>query len=170
MKRKAIVLLNVLLLLFVFIGCDNKEKNVYDVNKDVTNQNGSNSSQPEEAKDMGEDFDEASDINTLLIGYRNLLDTDIGMICIIDPVSNQQINVDALPAGETITSEISVPASAKELKWAIYNENGELYSESTTDITTASDSVWFILKGSNSVENIDVLFNATEKELNDVVK
>ena len=81
------------------------------------------------------------------------------------PITEEQVNVDALADGETILVGSSMPREINELDWAIYNSKGELYSESTTDISQANESVWIVLKGDKAVEDIQVLFDKTEDEL-----
>lgn len=170
MKKRTIIITLILAVVFSLTGCNNKKSDVHDVNKDVTNLAKDYAEQIDESKQEIEALDEASGVTKLTVCYINLLSADIGMICMIDPVTMQQINVDALPSGQLISTDIKVPTENKEIKWAIYNKNGELYSESTTDASSAKNSVWIILKGDKKLDGIDTLFDPTEEEVQESIK
>lgn len=170
MKKRILIITLVASMVFTFAGCNNKKSDVHEVNKDVTNLAKDYAQQIDESKQEIEALDEASGITKLTVCYINLLNVDIGMICMIDPVTMQQINVDALPAEQLISTEVNVPTENKEIKWAIYNKNGELYSESTTDVSNAKSSVWIILKGDKTIDGIDTLFDPTEEEVKEAIK
>ena len=157
MRKKRLLLITVLVAMGLLCDCHKKvqEKTIYVVGKDVD--------VVSEIQDNAESVDE--DIKNIAICFVNRLGVDIGMISLIDPVTEEQVNVDALADGETILVGSSMPREINELDWAIYNSKGELYSESTTDISQANESVWIVLKGDKAVEDIQVLFDKTEDEL-----
>lgn len=157
MKKRFVIITLVISMLFAFTGCSDNKSEVHEVNKNVTGP----------ATESAED--QTDDIN-LKVCYINLLSVDIGMIGIIDPVTKQQINIDALPAGQLISTEVNIPADKKEIKWAIYNKNGELYSESTSDVSGANESVWIIIRGDKAVDSVDALFDATEEEITKAIQ
>lgn len=156
MKKRNLLLISALVTMGMLCGCHEKvqEKTIYVIGKDVTAV-----SEVQESTESVED-----DVKNIEICFVNRLGVDIGMISLIDPVTEEQINVDALADGETILVGSNMPREINELDWAIYNSKGELYSESTTDISNAKSSVWIILKGDKAVESIDTLFDPTEEE------
>lgn len=157
MRKKRLLLITVLVSMGLLCGCNKKvqEKTIYEIGKDVT----AISEVQESTESVGDD------IKNIAICFVNRLGVDIGMISLIDPVTEEQVNVDALADGETILVGSSMPREINELDWAIYNSKGELYSESTTDISQANESVWIVLKGDKAVEDIQVLFDKTEEEV-----
>lgn len=163
MKKRTIIIALVASIVLTFTGCSNKENKVHEVNKKITNT--PEAEQKDEPQQEAESLDESSEVTNLTVCYINLLNVDIGMICMIDPVTMQQINVDALPAGELITTDVKVPVENKEIKWAIYNKNGELYSESTTDASSANNFVCIILRGDEKVDGIDTLLDPTDEDI-----
>ena len=169
MKKRTIITTLIISIVLTFTGC-NKKQDIHEVNKDISNLAKDYAEQIDEAQQEIEKLDEASGITNLTICYINLLNADIGMICMIDPVTMQQINVDALPSGQIISTDLRVPTDDKEIKWAIYNKNGELYSESSTDVSSAQSSVWIIIKGDKKVDSIDTLFDPTEEEVEEAVQ
>ena len=157
MRKKRLLIITVLVVMGLLCGCNKKvqEKTIYVIGKDVT----AISEVQESTESVGDD------IKNIAICFVNRLGVDIGMISLIDPVTEEQVNVDALADGETILVGSSMPREINELDWAIYNSKGELYSESTTDISQANESVWIVLKGDKAVEDIQVLFDKTEEEV-----
>lgn len=157
MNKKRLQFIFVLATIVLLCGCRKKvqEKTIYLVGKDI-------SAISEVQK---EDVVEQAEVRNMAICFVNRLGVDIGMISVIDPVTGEQVNVDALADGETILIGSNMPKEIKELDWAIYNSKGELYSESTTDISAANDSVWIVLKGDKAVDEIQVLFDKSEDEI-----
>ena len=158
MRKTNLLLISVLVVMGLLCGCHKEvqEKTIYVIGKNVD-------------FDANSDKDSAKpaemDIKNLKIIFVNRLGVDVGMISLIDPVTEEQVNVDALADGEMITVGSNIPREITELDWAIYNSKGELYSESTTDISQANESVWIILEGNSAVENIQVLLDKTEDEV-----
>ena len=107
------------------------------------------------ASDVDANAEVESETKKLTITIINLCDFDIGMVAVIDPATDEQINLNSLASGESISMEATWPASAKEFQWALYNTEGELCTESKTDISEAQTSVTLVLNGSSTVENID---------------
>lgn len=165
MKKRVVIITLIVSMLLAFTGCNDKKPEVYEINKNVTKPITENADQPDELNEP----DELNGLN-LKVYYINSLSVDIGMIGIIDPETKQQINVDALPAGQLISTEVNISTENKEIKWAIYNKNGELYSESTTDVSDANESVWFIIRGDKAVDGVDALFDATKEEITKAIQ
>ena len=142
-------------------GCNKKveDKTVYIIGKTVNQ------------KDSGETVEkepEESDDKNITIGIVNKLSAEIGMISVIDPVTDEQVNIDGISDGEMIVIGSVLPKDVNEIEWAIYNKKGELYSSSVTDITNATESVFLILKGDSTLEDIEVIFDKTEDEVKEM--
>lgn len=94
----------------------------------------------------------------LVISVLNMSPVDAGMFSVIDPVTNEQINVDGLASGESISLETNWPADIAEFHWALYNMSGELCMDATTDISGANSTVAIILSGEETIEDVDVVY------------
>ncbi len=90
------------------------------------------------------------------LSYTNSCSVDIGMIAIIDPLDETQINIGGVKKGETLSCKVIWPTDKNELKWAVYTQGGDLYSESTTDVTGLTESISITIKGENTIDDIDV--------------
>ena len=111
-----------------------------------------------------------SDHKSISIGFINNLSTDIGMISVIDPTTDEQFNIDGIADGEMITVSSSMPNEVTNLEWAIYNKNGDLYSSSSTDISDANESVYIILCGDGALDDVKVVFDKTDDEVREAVQ
>lgn len=94
----------------------------------------------------------------LTITAVNLSDVDAGMFSIFNPILSKQVNLGAIASNESMTIELDWPEDEAELKWALYNQKGELCIEATTDITQANDSVTLVMSGSGTIDNIEASF------------
>ena len=161
--RNKVILLYIIVLATMLVGCNKKveDKTVYLIGKTV-NQEGSSETAKQEP--------EKSDNKNIVIGFVNKLSAEIGMISVIDPVTDEQVNVDGILDGEMIVIGAALPKDVNEIEWAIYNKKGELYSSSITDITKATESVFLILKGNSTLEDIEVIFDKTEDEVKEMIK
>lgn len=83
---------------------------------------------------------------------------DIGMFSVIDPVTKEQVNVDGIINGDSLSIQANWPIGITDFQWAIYNKYGELYTESTTNISQAKESVVITLQGNGSIDNINTSF------------
>lgn len=90
----------------------------------------------------------------LVISVVNNCQADIGMFSVIDPVTKEQINLDALANGELISFEAEWPVEIETFQWAIYNIDGDLYMEGDTNISTANTNVNLLLNGNGSIEDV----------------
>jgi len=144
MKNKyinAILLISMLLLLF---GCSSKE------DKKLS-----------EAEKLGievvNDFTNRV-TDELIISFVNDCGADIAMLAVIDPVSCKQVNIDALAAGETLSITSNWPGGISDLSWAVYNANGDLVAESTTDISKAKSHATITIIGNGDFESVEEAF------------
>lgn len=99
-----------------------------------------------------------AEVRVITLSVINLCGADIGMFSVIDPVTGEQINLDSLADGETLSLEASWPEDATELQWAVYNLEGELYMEGSTDITSAEASATLLLMGDGGIDSVEALF------------
>lgn len=79
------------------------------------------------------------------------------MLSVIDPVTGEQLNIGALENEGTLTLD-NWPSEATTFQWAVYNQRGELYQESSTDISSAQTGVSIVLKGNSSIDNVETSF------------
>jgi len=89
----------------------------------------------------------------------NVSGVDIGMLSIIDPSSKEQLNIAELDDGSSMAISVNWPEEENELKWALYNKNGELCVEGTSDLTGMKKSATIVLGGDGDVTDIDVNVN-----------
>lgn len=94
----------------------------------------------------------------LTITITNMCGADIGMFSVIDPLSGEQVNVDSLANGESLTLTADWPSSVENFDWALYNQDGNLCVESTTDISSANSSVTLTLTGDGNFEGVEEAF------------
>lgn len=59
---------------------------------------------------------------------------------------------------ESISMEADWPSSVNEFQWALYNTDGELCVEGTTDISSAQTTVTLLLTGDGDLEKVEELF------------
>ncbi|MDO4187876.1 MAG: hypothetical protein Q4D29_02700 [Lachnospiraceae bacterium] len=164
-------LLFVLLAALLISGCNGKktEKKIYNVGKEINQSETSKSETDGTSVTETTDKSESSDKRNMMIGFVNELSADIGMISIIDPITNEQVNIDGLADGKMIVVNSIIPKDTYKIEWAVYNKNGELYSSSETDITDAKESVYIIMCGNGSIEEVKTVFDKSEEEVKDVI-
>ena len=107
---------------------------------------------------MVTDTDNA-DTELLVLTAINLTGIDIGMFSVIDPATGEQANIGGLKSNERYTFECNWPKDTKEFKWALYNMDGELCIEATTDISKAEQAAFLIMLGKDSVQDVKVYYD-----------
>lgn len=100
----------------------------------------------------------SEETRTLTLSVVNMCGIEIGMVAVIDPVTGEQVNLDALSDQESISMEADWPSSVKEFQWALYNTDGELCIEGKTDISSAQTSATLLLTGDGDLEKVEELF------------
>lgn len=95
----------------------------------------------------------------LTLTVMNLSNVSIGMFSVIDPATGEQINLDGMEPGESISMECNWPVDTQNFQWALYNLNGELCTDASTDITSAKESAVLVLTGDNNIDDVKVLFD-----------
>ncbi len=101
-------------------------------------------------------FADAVEYFEVSLSFTNSCSVDIGMIAIIDPIEGSQINLGGIKKDETQKCKLIWPTDKNELKWAVYTQGGDLYSDSTTDVTGLTESISITIKGENTIDDIDV--------------
>ena len=99
------------------------------------------------------------DTKLLYLTAINLTGIDIGMFSVIDPATGEQANIGGLKSNERYTFECNWPKDTKEFKWALYNMDGELCIEATTDISKAEQAAFLIILGKDSVQDVKVYYD-----------
>lgn len=100
----------------------------------------------------------SEDTRALTLSVVNMCGIEIGMVAVIDPVTGEQVNMDSLSDQESISMEADWPSSVNEFQWALYNTDGELCVEGTTDISSAQATVTLLLTGDGNLEKVEELF------------
>lgn len=100
----------------------------------------------------------SEDTRALTLSVVNMCGIEIGMVAVIDPVTGEQVNLDSLSDQESISMEADWPSSVNEFQWALYNTDGELCVEGTTDISSAQATVTLLLTGDGDLEKVEELF------------
>lgn len=98
------------------------------------------------------------DTRALTLSVVNMCGIEVGMVAVIDPVTGEQVNLDSLSDQESISMEADWPSSVNEFQWALYNTDGELCVEGTTDISSAQATVTLLLTGDGDLEKVKELF------------
>ncbi len=88
------------------------------------------------------------------ITFVNQTGVDIGMLSVIEPTTGEQVQVDPIPADESLDLEAAWPNDVDTFHWALYNADGDLYMESETDITVAQSEATITLVGDGEVSEI----------------
>ena len=94
----------------------------------------------------------------LAVSFTNKCGEDFGLLSIMDSVTKEQSNIDSLADGESIEVELIQAVDINELKWAVYDLEGNLVAECTTDITDADNVVKITLLGNGQFNDVDVKF------------
>ena len=92
----------------------------------------------------------------ITLTFANLCGTDIGMFSMIDPNTEEQINLMPLADQETVSIEANWPKDNMNFQWALYNAQGELCIEATSDLTGITSSALIVVTGDGDVESVDV--------------
>lgn len=87
----------------------------------------------------------------------NLCGVDIGMFSMLDPITGEQINLTSLKNQESKSFDEEWPKDIKELKWALYNEKGDLSLEATSDISGITKSVVLSISGNENVSDVSIV-------------
>ncbi len=101
---------------------------------------------------------EYADRKSILITATNECGVDIGMFSVIDPISGEQYNISGIEDGQSVSMPVEWPTEITDFQWALYNQNGELCVEATTDISQAENGVTLLLTGDGNLDNVQEIF------------
>lgn len=103
-----------------------------------------------------ENIQEESQITPVTVMVINMTNVDIGMFSIIDPASKEQLQISKLDQSSSITIDINWPKDESELDWALYNKNGELCIEGSSDLSGMTESATIVFSGDGNVDTVEV--------------
>ena len=98
---------------------------------------------------------EFAERKSIIITATNECGIDIGMI---DPISGEQYNISAIADGQSVSMPVEWPVEITDFQWALYNQNGELCVEATTDISQAESGVTLLLTGDGNLDDVQEIF------------
>ena len=101
---------------------------------------------------------EFSERKSIIITATNECGIDIGMFSVIDPISGEQYNISAIADGQSVSMPVEWPVEITDFQWALYNQNGELCVEATTDISQAESGVTLLLTGDGNLDDVQEIF------------
>ena len=101
---------------------------------------------------------EYAERKSIIITATNECGIDIGMFSVIDPISGEQYNISAIADGQSVSMPVEWPVDITDFQWALYNQNGELCVEATTDISQAESGVTLLLTGDGNLDDVQEIF------------
>ena len=101
---------------------------------------------------------EYAERKSIIITATNECGIDIGMFSVIDPISGEQYNTSAIADGQSVSMPVEWPVEITDFQWALYNQNGELCVEATTDISQAESGGTLLLTGDGNLDDVQEIF------------
>ena len=101
---------------------------------------------------------EYAERKSIIITATNECGIDIGMFSVIDPISGEQYNISEIADGQSVSMPVEWPVEITDFQWALYNQNGELCVEATTDISQAESGVTLLLTGDGNLDDVQEIF------------
>ena len=101
---------------------------------------------------------EYAERKSIIITATNECGIDIGMFSVIDPISGEQYNISAIADGQSVSMPVEWPVEITDFQWALYNQNGELCVEATTDVSKAESGVTLLLTGDGNLDDVQEIF------------
>lgn len=101
---------------------------------------------------------EYAERKSIIITATNECGIDIGMFSVIDPISGEQYNISAIADGQSVSMPVEWPVEITDFQWALYNQNGGLCVEATTDISQAESGVTLLLTGDGNLDDVQEIF------------
>lgn len=89
----------------------------------------------------------------------NLSKTEVGSFSVFDPQLNKQIDSNQIASDGTLSVSYNWPINVKDLQWAVYDTQGNVLLESSTDITECKELVSILLSGEDTIDDVDVFLN-----------
>ena len=149
MKKKKTLIICMLLGIMLLTSCG--ETDHQDQAPVATEQTFGDSRQTTESSEYAER-------KSIIITATNECGIDIGMFSVIDPISGEQYNISAIADGQSVSMPVEWPVEITDFQWALYNQNGELCVEATTDISQAESGVTLLLTGDGNLDDVQEIF------------
>lgn len=157
-KYKCLLTTIIIAFAFVMSGCAKTNKEVVEINKTITEENGNTANADIGSAESSADNTEFTNMKDVEVHFVNECGVDFGLVSIFDPIAEEQINIDSLMKDEEITMNMLWQKEVTEFKWAVYDLEGNLIAECKTDITEADDYFKISLLGNDRFEDVDVEF------------
>ena len=149
MKKNKILIICMLLGIMLLTSC--RKTDHQDQAPVATEQTSGDSRQTTESSEYAER-------KSIIITATNECGIDIGMFSVIDPISGEQYNISAIADGQSVSMPVEWPVEITDFQWALYNQNGELCVEATTDISQAESGVTLLLTGDGNLDDVQEIF------------
>lgn len=149
MKKKKTLIICILLGIMLLTSC--RKTDHQDQAPVATEQTSGDSRQTTESSEYAER-------KSIIITATNECGIDIGMFSVIDPISGEQYNISAIADGQSVSMPVEWPVEITDFQWALYNQNGELCVEATTDISQAESGVTLLLTGDGTLDDVQEIF------------
>ncbi|MFW5554337.1 MAG: hypothetical protein ACOCN3_05160 [Roseburia inulinivorans] len=149
MKKKKTLIICMLLGIMLLTSCGKTDHQ--DQAPVATEQTSGDSRQTTESSEFAER-------KSIIITATNECGIDIGMFSVIDPISGEQYNISAIADGQSVSMPVEWPVEITDFQWALYNQNGELCVEATTDISQAESGVTLLLTGDGNLDDVQEIF------------
>lgn len=149
MKKKKTLIICILLGIMLLTSC--RKTDHQDQAPVATEQTSGDSRQTTESSEYAER-------KSIIITATNECGIDIGMFSVIDPISGEQYNISAIADGQSVSMPVEWPVEITDFQWALYNQNGELCVEATTDISQAESGVTLLLTGDGNLDDVQEIF------------
>lgn len=149
MKKKKTLIISMLLGIMLLTSCGKTDHQ--DQAPVATEQTSGDSRQTTESSEYAER-------KSIIITATNECGIDIGMFSVIDPISGEQYNISAIADGQSVSMPVEWPVEITDFQWALYNQNGELCVEATTDISQAESGVTLLLTGDGNLDDVQEIF------------
>ena len=163
-KRFSVSFCILLILAVLLSGCSKEENTDTTQTPPGTETEVVNNTETEATDNLETEIPSNTETKAITISVLNLSAVQIGMSSTIDPATGEQINLDSLEPGQSVSMECNWPTDVSQFQWALYNMNGELCIESSTDISEAEKSVALVLTGDNTIENVQTLFDKEDTD------
>ncbi|MCI7170218.1 hypothetical protein MSB04_07345 [bacterium] len=149
MKKKKTLIICMLLGIMLLTSCGKTDHQ--DQAPVATEQTSGDSRQTTESSEFAER-------KSIIITATNECGIDIGMFSVIDPISGEQYNISAIADGQSVSMPVEWPVEITDFQWALYNQNGELCVDATTDISQAESGVTLLLTGDGNLDDVQEIF------------
>ena len=149
MKKNKILIICMLLGIMLLTSC--RKTDHQDQAPVATEQTSGDSRQTTESSEYAER-------KSIIITATNECGIDIGMFSVIDPIGGEQYNISAIADGQSVSMPVEWPVEITDFQWALYNQNGELCVEATTDISQAESGVTLLLTGDGNLDDVQEIF------------